>query len=85
MEQPKRAFTMFVSQGAFDPRQMRVYMATLEFARQAVKDPGRFLLRFPFNLLPARWILSSDAMEVLNNALFAGTSFGGKVIDRDRS
>lgn len=28
-------------------------------------DPGKRLLRFPFSLLPARWVLSMEAMLAL--------------------
>lgn len=59
--------------------QVRSYLRTLEVARRVVRDPGRYLLRFPFNLLPARWLISDRAMHMLNVALNTGISVGGTV------
>jgi hypothetical protein len=59
--------------------QVRAYLRTIEVARRVVRDPGRYLLRFPFNLLPARWLLSDKAMDVITRALCTGISVGGTV------
>jgi len=46
----------------------------LKIARTVAGDPGRYLVRFPFNLLPARWLLSERAMKLLNDAVQVGVS-----------
>lgn len=42
-------------------------------ARDVCRDPGRFLIRFPFNLLPARAILSEHAMKMITTAVQLAT------------
>jgi hypothetical protein len=37
-----------------------------------IRDPGRWLLRFPFCLLPARWVLNRSAMLILIAAKMRG-------------
>jgi hypothetical protein len=43
-----------------------------------IDDPGKHLLRFPFNLLPARWILSDNAMKAITIALMLGVTIDDK-------
>lgn len=58
--------------------------ALSEIAQRICAEPGRYLLRFPFWALPARWILSDTAMEMLNRAVAAGVSMSDAHADLKR-
>lgn len=52
---------------------------------QIVADPGKYLLRFPFSFLPARWILSETAMKAITVALYSGVKINDEGTGREGS
>lgn len=51
------------------PSKIKVNVKISKVAQGIIDDPGTYLVRFPLNLLPVRWLLNMRAIDILDRAL----------------